>query len=169
MATPFLAEIRMFGFNFAPRGYAVCDGQVLPISQNTALFALIGTFYGGNGTSNFALPNLQGSFPLHQGTSRGGSTYFVGQTGGEPSHTLNVSEIPVHSHLVQSPTETTPVQSPNGSFLGASPAEPYDTGVPNALLVSTGVTGSSLPHNNLPPYIALNFCIALQGVFPARN
>ncbi|HEX4332094.1 MAG TPA: tail fiber protein [Usitatibacter sp.] len=171
MSAPFLAEIRIFGFNFAPRGWALCNGQLLPISQNTALFSLIGTFYGGNGQSNFALPNMQGNFPMHWGNGPGLSQHVVGETGGEPVHSLSVAEIPNHNHLVQAPPESTPVQSPSAGFLGTSAAKPYDTGTPNAGLApdSAGITGSSIAHNNLPPYVAVNFCIAMQGIFPARN
>ena len=171
MSQPFVAEIRIFGFNFAPRGWALCNGQILPISQNTALFSLLGTMYGGDGKANFGLPNMQGSFPVNQGQSSFGTQYFPGQMSGEPTHTLITTEIPAHGHLVQAPANITPAQSPNNTFLGASPAKPYDTGAPNVQLApdATSVAGSSFPHENMPPYLALNFCIALQGIFPARN
>jgi microcystin-dependent protein len=171
MSQPFVAEIRMFGFNFAPRGWALCNGQILPISQNTALFSLLGTMYGGDGRSNFGLPDMQGSFPVSQGQSSFGTQYFPGQTNGEPNHTLISTEIPAHGHTLQAPANITPAQSASNNFLGASPAKPFDTGTPNVVLApdATSVAGSSFPHENMPPYLALNFCIALQGIFPARN
>ena len=175
MSSPFVAEIRMFGCNFAPTGWAQCDGQILPISQNTALFSLLGTFYGGNGQSTFALPNLQDSVPIHWGQGAGLSLYDLGQQGGEPFVTLLLSEIPAHSHFVQAYTgdpADNRIPAPNMS-LGAP-------GVGNAYSATTsGLTqmapqalapaGGSLPHNNMMPYLTVTFCIALQGVFPPRS
>ena len=173
MADAFVAEIRIFPFNFAPKGWAFCDGQLLPISQNTALFSLLGTTYGGDGKSNFALPNLQGSAPLQQGQGPGLSLRDEGETGGEQNATLLDSEMPAHSHGVQAsttPDQLTPVnnawasgQKGFGNFY-ASPGNNVQMN-PSAM----SLTGGSLPHNNMPPYLCLNFCIALQGVFPPRT
>lgn len=175
MSSPFVAEIRIFPFNFAPRGWAFCNGQILPISQNTALFSLLGTTYGGNGQSTFALPDLQGNSPLHPGQGPGLSIYDLGQQSGEEFVTLLQSEMPLHAHQfggaaagggdVQDPTGAIWGQVPGRAavFLYSSPA----TGAmnPNAMPPA----GGDLPHNNLMPYLTLNFCIALQGVFPPRT
>jgi microcystin-dependent protein len=169
MADPFVAEIRMFGFNFAPTGWAQCDGQLLPISQNTALFALLGTFYGGDGKSTFALPNLQGSVPVAAGQGQGLSEYFLGQQSGTPFVTLLQSEIPVHTHTFFASEETVNETNPTNFFLGAGETR---YAAPNAAqplaFQSLTPAGGSLPHNNLMPYLVVNFCIAMQGVFPAR-
>ena len=172
MSNPFVAEIRIAGFNFAPRGWAQCNGQLLPISQNTALFSLLGTFYGGDGKSTFALPNLQGSAPLHPGQGPGLSQYFLGQQGGSENVTLLQTEIPVHNHSVGVSTGDGLDQGPANSLLatgiGVGQYVPPPT---NTTLSPTtlGVSGSSFPHNNMMPYITMNFIIAMQGVFPARN
>jgi microcystin-dependent protein len=176
MADPFVAEIRIFPFNFAPKGWAFCDGQLLPISQNTALFSLLGTFYGGDGKSTFALPNLQGSAALHQGQGPGLSQYFLGQQGGAQFVTLIQSEMPGHIHNVGmanagngdslTPVGNTWASVPSGrGFLLT-----YHSGPPTAQVLATSIlpAGASLPHNNMQPYLTLSFCIALQGVFPAR-
>lgn len=174
MADPFVAEIRIFGFNFAPRGWATCDGQLLPLSQNTALFSLLGTTYGGNGKSNFALPNMAGNVPMHWGQSTTGTLYDLGQASGAASVTLLQSEIPVHNHNIQvaadiatenSPAPNRVLTTSNNGSMYAPFAAPLVTMAPQAL----GVTGGSLPHNNLQPYLTLMFCIALQGVFPPRG
>jgi len=177
MADPFVAEIRIFPFNFAPRGWAFCDGQLLPLSQNTALFSLLGTTYGGNGKSNFALPDLQGSVPMHPGQGPGLSLHDLGELGGSETVTLLQSEMPAHAHAVgraisENGDSITPVasvwaQSAAGRGTAALYHEPGATGTvnPNSLLV----TGSSFPHNNMQPYLTLSFCIALQGVFPPRT
>ena len=171
MADPFVGEIRMFSGNFAPTGWAFCNGQILPISQNTALFSLIGTYYGGNGTSTFGLPNMQGHFPVHQGQLQGGSQYIVGETAGTETVTLSTSEVPQHVHPVNAVSGGTPAQSPSLHFPGTSAAKPYDSGSPDATLAADSLSaqGFGTPHNNMPPYLAVNFCIALQGIFPARN
>ena len=176
MADPFVAEIRIFPFNFAPKGWAFCDGQILPISQNTALFSLLGTVYGGDGKSTFALPDLQGSVPLHPGQGPGLSLYDLGQTGGTETVTLLQSEMPVHAHTVGmanngngdsgSPVNNTWAGVPSGrGFLLA-----YHSGPPTAKMLATLIqpAGGDQPHTNMQPYLTLNFCIALQGVFPAR-
>lgn len=172
MADPFVAEIRVFGFNFAPQGWAFCNGQVLPISQNTALFSLLGTTYGGNGTSNFSLPNLQGSFAIGFGQGPGLSLRDLGETGGEAAVTLLATEIPVHSHGLKATAGAT-TANPSGSAIAppVNGASAYH--VPGTLTAmstdSLGQTGGSQPHNNLPPYLTMNFCIALQGIYPPRS
>lgn len=173
MADPFVAEIRIFGFNFAPRGWATCDGQLLPLSQNTALFSLLGTTYGGNGKSNFALPNMAGNAPMHWGQSTTGTVYDLGQTGGSATVTLLESEMPSHTHRLQvagdianqNAPDTTRVltTSNNGGAYAPDSSNPS-----NMAFQSLALYGGSLPHNNLQPYLTLMFCIALQGVFPAR-
>jgi microcystin-dependent protein len=174
MSNPFVAEIRMFGFNFAPTGWAFCDGQLMPISQNTALFSLLGTFYGGDGKSTFALPDLQGSTPLSSGQGSGLSQYFLGQQSGSEFVTLIQSEIPVHNHTVkadaddpgdlQGPTPARALARSGGGFA-------YVSGPLNAQFApeTLSIAGGSLPHNNMMPYLTMNFCIAMQGVFPPRS
>ncbi len=178
MSDPFVAEIRIFPFNFPPKGWAFCDGQILPISQNTALFSLLGTTYGGDGQSTFALPDLQGSSPMHTGNSQGPglSQHFEGEQGGTETTTLLLSGIPLHTHTVGRALDalgnsTTPVNSiwaQTGSVRVA--VNSYNPGPPTGAMKSDVIqpTGGSLPHNNLQPYLTLNFCIALQGVFPQR-
>jgi len=172
---PFVAEIRVFGFNFAPPGWALCNGQLLPISQNTALFALLGTYYGGDGKTTFALPNLQGSAAVSQGQGPGLSQYFVGQEGGTPAVTLLQSEIPAHTHQAQASNEPAEVQAPaaDRSLARSKPGYAYQSNtVDNLVQMSaqtTSVVGSSFPHENMPPALVLNFCIALQGIFPPRE
>jgi microcystin-dependent protein len=178
MSSPFVAEIRMFPFNFAPRGWAFCAGQLLPLSQNTALFSLLGTQYGGDGKSTFALPNLQGNTPIHTGTSPFGD-FFIGQTGGEQTVTLLQSEMPLHSHVVNADTGVANSASASGNVYksGQIPGAPatvvasYTTATPNTSLnpQTVGFAGSGVPHNNLMPYLTLNFCIALQGIYPPRS
>ncbi|HTU10129.1 MAG TPA: tail fiber protein [Allosphingosinicella sp.] len=181
MADPFVAEIRMFGFNFAPTGWAQCNGQLLPISQNTALFSLLGTYYGGDGKSTFALPNLEESVAVHQGQGQGLSERFLGELGGSQNVTLLISEIPVHVHAPQVSLNDATVSSANGNVFGKSK---WDDGQGQTGAVSTfsgqaadtmlqplalQVVGSSLPHNNMMRYLTVNFCIAMQGVFPPRG
>lgn len=174
MSNPFLAEIRIFPFNFAPKGWAFCDGQILPLSQNTALFALLGTTYGGNGTSNFALPNLQGSAPMFYGQGPGLTLYDIGESGGSPTVTLLQSEMPQHPHSLMASAHPADLDTPGPSnALGhTTPAQIYATPpqTPTQLSNQTiAPAGSGLPHNNMMPFLALNFCIALQGVFPPRS
>lgn len=178
MSSPFVAEIRIFPFNFAPRGWAFCNGQLLPISQNTALFSLLGTQYGGDGKSNFALPNLQGSAPMHTTQFSGSSPFgqfFIGESGGEDTVTLLTSEMPAHTHMVQADYDhrNATATNPNGAVqvnstgnLLFSTVAPSGT-VMNPAMVS--VAGGSQPHNNLMPYLVMNYCIAMQGVFPPRS
>jgi microcystin-dependent protein len=176
VSSPFVAEIRIFGFNFAPTGWATCDGQLLPISQNTALFSLLGTMYGGDGKSTFALPDLAGSAPLHAGQGQGLSEYFQGQTSGSETVTLLQSEMPIHAHSISASTNAADeegTKQPVGAMPGAQQgsnqmytamASPVAF-APEALAIA----GASLPHNNMMPYLTLNFCIAMQGVFPPRQ
>ena len=175
MADPFVAEIRIFPFNFAPRGWAWCNGQLLPISQNTALFSLLGTTYGGDGMSNFALPNMQGSAPMHPGQGPGLSLHDLGETGGSETVTLTQAQMAQHSHTVRAYTgdaadsripnlnETLGTPSPgnfyNPSTSGLAPMNPQ----------AFSLTGSGQPHNNMMPYVTYYFNIALQGVFPPRS
>lgn len=172
MADPFVAEIRIFCFNFAPRGWAFCDGQILPLSQNTALFSLLGTTYGGNGHSNFALPNLKDSVPMHPEQGPGLSLHELGEVGGSATTTLITSEIPVHAHPVNVAQFPSSSSSPDGMLARSRNAEIYRTSLSNPVLMSfnsVSTTGADQPHNNLMPYLTVNFCIALQGVFPPRT
>ena len=174
MADPFVAEIRIFPFNFAPTGWAFCDGQLMPLSQNTALFSLLGTTYGGDGKSTFALPNLKGSAAMHPGQGQGLSLRDLGESGGTETVTLLVSEMPLHTHFVGA--QNTPlggVAAPSNTATLNRPASGnlYDATSPSPVAMAfqeISVTGGSLPHNNMQPYLTLNFCIALQGVFPPR-
>lgn len=173
MADPFVAEIRIFAFNFAPKGWAFCDGQILPLSQNTALFSLLGTAYGGNGKSNFALPNLQGNAPMHPGQGPGLSWHDLGETGGSETVSLLESEIPAHSHTLRADVldiADTNVVSPNASLALSSGGTLYQ-GASNGNMAANAIVpaGGDQPHNNLQPYLTLNFCIALQGVYPPRG
>ena len=170
---PFVAEIRIFPFNFAPRGWAWCDGQLLPLSQNTALFSLLGTTYGGDGKSNFALPDLQGRAPMHPGQGPGLSLHDLGETGGSETVTLLESEIPSHSHPMRANTidlGDTNIPSPNAAYAQSSGGTLYQT-TQNTQLGPTSLApaGGDQPHNNLQPYLTLYFNIALQGVFPPRG
>ena len=176
MSDQFVAEIRIFPFNFPPTGWAFCDGQLLPISQNTALFSLLGTTYGGDGKSTFALPDLQGSVPMQPGQGQGLSLRDLGEMSGVESVTLLQSEMPAHAHGVGRALNdvgnvVTPVNSvwaQSGAGRGA--AALYIDGAPTGPVFNQSLfpTGGSLPHNNLQPYLTLNFCIALQGIFPQR-
>jgi microcystin-dependent protein len=165
MAAPFLCEIRIFSFGFAPKGWAMCNGQQLPISQNQAVFALLGTTYGGDGIRTFNLPNLQGSIPVHPG-----SNFVLGQTGGEQQHTLSISEMPQHTH-VQNAANAASVSLPTGHLPGSATSAPFYDGAPGTTMNPACVTnaGGSQPHENMSPYLVLNFCIAVQGIFPSRN
>jgi microcystin-dependent protein len=172
---PFVAEIRIFPFNFAPTGWAFCDGQLLPISQNTALFSLLGTTYGGDGKSTFALPNLQGMCAMHQGQGPGLSLYELGQSSGTDTVDLLVSEIPIHNHNLQAVGQPSTTGLPSAaSSLGRSAggsaykATPFNPTV-NMSFQALPPAGGGLPHNNMMPYLTLNYCIALQGVFPPRT
>ncbi|MFN2622998.1 MAG: phage tail protein [Chthoniobacterales bacterium] len=170
---PFVAEIRIFPFNFAPKGWAWCDGQLLPLSQNTALFSLLGTTYGGNGKSNFALPDLQGRAPMHPGQGPGLSLHDLGETGGSETVSLLESEIPSHTHALMASTSTAnqPGPNANNSLARVQGATPYGAATnlvpmaPEALAPA----GGDQPHNNMMPYLTFYFNIALQGVYPPRT
>ena len=175
MADPFVAEIRIFPFNFPPKGWALCNGQLMPISQNTALFALLGTYYGGDGKSTFALPDLRGSAAMHLGQGQGLSERSLGETGGSETITLSGSEAPAHSHALRASPDPADLTAPGvtrslaGSqggniYAPASPAPPLTSMSPQALTLA----GGGLPHTNMQPYLTLSFCIALQGIFPPR-
>ncbi len=174
MANPFVAEIRVFPFNFPPKGWAFCDGQLLSISQNTALFSLLGTTFGGDGKSNFALPNMQGNISNMWGQGPGLSLYDLGQASGSETVTVLTSEMPTHNHLVQWDSNHLPsVGSPANAGLGSSGVTAmYGTPAANLQPMSPSaipIAGGSLPHNNMMPYLTLNWCIALQGVYPPRT
>ena len=166
MAEPFLAEIRIMSFNFAPKGWALCNGQFLPINQNQALFALLGTTYGGNGQTTFALPDLRGRTPIEVG-----SGHTLGERGGEQSHTVSIAELPTHTHTVSgSTTSTGGFDNLQNNFLGSANnvyAQPQNLTTLNPNTI--GNTGGSQPHSNMQPFLTLSFCIALQGIFPSPN
>jgi microcystin-dependent protein len=173
MADPFVAEIRIFPFNFAPKGWAWCDGQLMPLSQNTALFSLLGTTYGGNGKSNFALPDLQGRAPMHPGQGPGLSLHDLGETGGSETVTLLESEIPAHSHVMTASRGDGVERIPAGQLPAAGIGGIVAYATPGGLtqLSPNGLApaGGDQPHNNLQPYLTFYFSIALQGVFPPRT
>ena len=156
----------MFGFNFNPKGTAMCNGQLLPINQNQALFSLLGTTFGGNGTTTFALPELRGRVPIHPGTG-----FTLGQSGGEENHTLVVSEIPSHTHPVSGSSGAGTSGDPTGNLWADGGKAGYSTGAPNQAMAANTLanTGSSQPHSNMAPYLTINFCIALTGIFPTRS
>ncbi|MGB8212458.1 MAG: tail fiber protein [Anaerolineales bacterium] len=165
MATPFLSEIKIFSFNFAPKGWAFCDGQLMSIEQNQALFALLGTTYGGDGIRNFGLPNLQGRVPFHMGNG-----HTLGEQGGEAAHTLNTSEMPTHTHIVKASSAAASTGNPVGA-LWADGGKSIYASSGNTSMASQAISNTSggQPHDNMSPYLVLNFCIALQGIFPSQN
>jgi microcystin-dependent protein len=181
MSEPFLGQIALFGFSFAPVKWATCQGQILPISQYTALFSLLGTNFGGNGTSNFQLPNLQGRVAVGMGTQPGGSTYDIGEEGGSESVQLTTGTMPRHTHSLSATTALGKTNTPANNTVLAQVAEGtvanrnrgniYNTGNTNSTLALTtiGTAGGGLAHNNVQPSLALNYCIALEGVFPSRG
>jgi microcystin-dependent protein len=168
MATPFLGEIKIMSFNFAPQGWAFCNGQFLPINQNQALFSLLGTTYGGNGQTTFALPDLRGGrVPIHVGNG-----HVLGERAGEQAHTLTQSEMPQHVHPAQGTNDAATTNIPTGALLASVSSSLYNT--PNAKVTTLSPTeitnvGGSQPHQNMQPFLTLSFCIALQGIFPSRN
>jgi len=167
MAEPFLSEIRIMSFGFAPKGWALCNGQLLPINQNQALFSLLGTTYGGDGRVNFGLPNLQGRVPIHTG-----SGFTLGQIGGEQAHTLSISEIPTHVHTLNGTSNAGTAIIAAGNLFGSNPSQQYQA--PDANLTamnpaSIANVGGSQPHQNMQPFLVLNFSIALQGIFPSQT
>lgn len=174
MAEPFIGQIIMAGFNFAPRSYALCDGQLLPIAQNTALFSLLGTQFGGNGQTTFGLPDLRGRVPIHQGQGPGLSSKTMGEEAGQETHTLIINEMPMHNHLLMTNNAAGALPAPGGNFIAASsdsnqahfrPTSDGSSLNPQAI----GLAGGSQPHNIMQPYLVVNFCIALEGIFPSRN
>ena len=171
MTQPFLGEIRIFAGNFAPKGYALCQGQIISIQQNTALFALLGTQYGGNGTTTYALPNLASRTPLGQGQGPGLSDYIVGEETGTETVTLLNAEMPAHNHTLQVDNTAANRSNASGAMLAVAKDPIYAAAPPSAQLnpQSVSVTGQNFPHPNMQPYLALNFIIALVGIFPARN
>lgn len=166
MSEPFLSEIKIVSFNFPPKGWALCNGQLLPINQNQALFALLGTTYGGNGQTNFALPNLRGRVPIHFG-----SGHTLGEAAGSTSVTVNIQQMPQHLHFLQATNTAATLDAPGGNVLGGAPINAYASAA-NLALMNPGTVssvGGSQPHNNMMPYLVLNFIIALQGIFPSQN
>ena len=167
MAEPFLAEIRIMSFNFAPKGWAQCNGQLMPINQNQALFSLLGTTYGGDGRVNFALPDLRGRTPIHVGNG-----HIQGEKGGEQAHTLSISEMPTHTHVLNGSQANASAFTPSNSLLYAKSNQVLYAG-PSSLVAmrpgSVSNTGGSQAHLNMEPFLTLTFCIALQGIFPSRN
>lgn len=165
MGTPYLGEIRMFAFQFPPRGWALCNGQFLPINQNQALFSILATMYGGNGVTTFALPDLRGRTPISFSAA-----HAQGERGGEEAHTLSLNEMPAHTHIVQAGNSAANSASPAGNFF-AQNSGGYATNPPNATMAPETITnsGGSQPHQNMAPYLVISFCIALQGIFPSRN
>jgi microcystin-dependent protein len=169
MAEPFLSETRIMSFGFAPKGWAMCNGQLLPINQNQALFSLLGTNFGGNGQTTFALPNLQGKTPIHFGNG-----HTIGQTGGEQAHTITISELPTHRHVLNNATQAVSTNIPSaGNVLGnTAPNQAYNASGQNLVAMNPAAvtnSGGSQAHLNMQPYLTLNFCIALQGIFPSQN
>jgi microcystin-dependent protein len=169
MAEPFLGQIQSFGFNFAPKGWALCNGQLMSISQNSALFALLGTNYGGNGTTNFALPNLQGRTSIHFGQGQGLSAYVIGEQAGSESVTLLQNQMPSHNHSLNASTGAKLNTAPAGNNLGG--ATIYTSAALDAVMSpqSIGLTGGNQAHPNIQPYLVINWCISLSGIFPSRN
>jgi microcystin-dependent protein len=168
MAEPFLSEIRIMSFVFAPKGWALCNGQLMPINQNQALFSLLGTTFGGDGRVNFALPDLRGRTPIHVG-----SGHTLGERGGEQAHTLSIAELPTHAHVLNASSTTANAPTPQGNVLAATPAGTLVYGqAVNLVALNPGTvtnTGGSQAHLNMQPFLTLNFCIALQGIFPSPN
>jgi microcystin-dependent protein len=171
MSQPFIGEIRLGGWNFAPQGWALCDGQLLPISQYAPLFQLIGTTYGGDGVNTFGLPNLQSRIPVHQGTSPNGIPYVIGELAGTETVTLNTNQIPAHSHNLAAQSGAGAQPSPAGGLWANSSLNQYSAGTPTAQMAPTSLQnfGGSQPHDNLPPYQVVNYIIALFGIFPTQG
>ncbi len=165
MSTPYISEIRIFSFGFAPKGWALCNGQLLPINQNQALFSLLGTTFGGDGRQTFGLPNLQGRVPFHIG-----SDHVLGEVGGEIVHALNASQMPAHTHVPAASSANANASNPVGNFWANAGRTNFNSS-PNTTMAPQAVSsvGGGQPHENMSPYLVLNFCIALQGIFPSRN
>jgi microcystin-dependent protein len=173
MSQPFIGEIRLVGFNFAPVGWSLCNGATLPISQNSALFNLIGTTYGGNGQTTFQLPNLLGRVPIHQGTSRTGASFLLAQVSGTETVTLTASQVPAHSHPFAVNSQPGTTKDPSGNYIAAPPHALGNTYIPPNTVEATGAstssTGGSQPHNNMQPFLAVNFIFSLFGIFPSQS
>jgi microcystin-dependent protein len=170
MSAPFIAEIRIFSFNFPPKGWAFCNGQILQISQNQALFALLGTTYGGNGQTTFALPNMQSRIPIHVGQGTGLSPYVLGQTGGEENVTLNIAQMPAHVHTAQGVNAQGNLGPTTNNSWANDSSNPYKATSDSRMNQATiAANAGGQPHPNIAPYLTLNYCIALQGIFPSRN
>lgn len=171
MSQPFIGEITMYSFQFAPQGWAACNGQLLAIAQNQALFAILGTTFGGNGTTNFALPNLQSRVPLHWGTGVGLPNVNLGQAGGTETHTLLTTEMPTHTHQATANSGATNAGPAVNNNWCTEASNAYTVNAPTGSMNGTAVgnTGGNQPHNNIQPYLTVNFCIALVGIFPSRN
>ena len=166
MPIPFLGEIKIVSFNFPPKSWALCNGQLLPINQNQALFSILGTTYGGNGQTTFALPNLQGRVPIHPGNG-----HVLGEAAGEQSHTLSLAEMPTHAHTARGSTTTGLQATPANNVWAPASVNPYSSNPSNAAMSPAAITntGGSQPHENMSPYLVLSFIIALQGIFPSQN
>lgn len=173
MSEPFLAEVRIVGFNFAPRGWAFCDGQILPINQNQSLYSLLGTTYGGDGRTSFALPDLRGRTPIHVGNNDAGGSHSYGQKGGVETITLSAAEMPQHNHGQKATSEDASIATPTGNQLAKTADNVYGAKStdPNDQLNAGSIAnvGGGQAHDNMQPYLAVNFCIALRGLFPSRN
>lgn len=169
MAEPFLGEIKIISWNYAPKGWAFCNGQQLPINQNQALFSILGTTYGGNGQTTFGLPDFRGKTAVHWG--QGQTAIALGQTGGEAAHTVSIAEMPTHIHQAQGDSAVATVGTAGGNVWAQQAANPFSSNTPNCAMSpsSIGNVGGSQPHNNIQPYLVLNFIIALIGIFPSRN
>ena len=171
MSDPFIGEIRLVGFNFAPRGWALCDGQLLSIAENDALFALIGTTYGGDGQSTFALPDFRSRMPIHQGTGSSGTSYTMGESSGTETVTLIVNQIPTHTHQAQAQSGAGNQPGPGGNIWASSGLNQYNSSAADSDMNAQAITstGGNLPHDNMMPFLTINFVIALEGIFPTRN
>jgi microcystin-dependent protein len=172
MSEPFIGEVRIFGFNFAPRGFALCQGQILPISQNQALFSILGTTYGGDGRSTFGLPDLRGRAPIHFGQGPGLSSRNLGQKGGAENHTIAATEMPAHSHTLMGTHSNATADHAEGAFPAISESPAYKAASASASMSGAALstaTGGNQQHSNMQPYVVINFSIALTGLFPSRN
>jgi len=172
MSNPFIGEIRMVGFTFAPRGWALCNGQIMSIAQNTALFSLLGTTYGGNGQTTFALPDLRGRVPIHFGQGPGLSSYVQGEVAGTENVTLLQAQIPAHTHTVACSSDDPTTADPNNAFPSTPTTKIYASSATAGRAMNPGILsiiGGNQPHSNLQPFLVINFCIALEGIFPSRN
>lgn len=169
MSEPFLAEIRIVGFNFAPRGWAFCDGQILPINQNQSLYSLLGTTYGGDGRTSFALPDMRGRTTIHVGQADVGTDHRQGQKSGEETHTLSTAEMPPHDHALQGTSNAATSADGTGNVLAKTGVSVYSPDANRTPLGGLANVGGGQAHNNMQPFLALNFCVALRGLFPSRN